>query len=119
MSDTNLAEVLKFIGQAVIQDNALRNLATSGFTIVYEKMAVEQLLYCAVTSSITPKAFESNIFQEMKEAGDSPILALGSKILADIASECIWKAIRKRNLEMTVLTAFQQGLVIAQKNCHY
>jgi hypothetical protein len=122
MSDTNFSgilEGLKLIGQAAVQYNTLSNLATSAFTMVYETMAVEQLLYCAVTSSITPKAFESILFQEMKSEEDSPILALGSKALADIASECIWKAIRKRNLEMTVLTSFQQGLVIAQKNCRY
>lgn len=87
--------------------------------MVYETMAVEQLLYCVVTSSITPNAFESILFQEMQKEGNSPILALGSKVLAEIANECIWKAIHKRNLELTVLTAFQQGLVIAQKNCHY
>lgn len=122
MSDTNLSgiiEGLKLLGQAAAQYNALSNLAISGFTVVYETMAVEQLLYCAVTSSVTPKAFESILFKEMKSEGDSPILALGSKVLADIASECIWKAIRKRNLELTVLTSFQQGLVIAQKNCRY
>lgn len=122
MSDTNLSgifEGLKLIGQAAVEYNALRNSVTSGFTMVYEAMAVEQLLYCVVTSSITPNAFESILFQEIKNEGDSPILALGSKVLAEIASECIWKAIHKRNLEMTVLTAFQQGLVIAQKNCRY
>jgi|JI81BgreenRNA_FD_contig_71_714028_length_768_multi_1_in_0_out_0_3 hypothetical protein len=55
----------------------------------------------------------------MKNAEDSRISALGSKVLADIATECIWNTIRKRNLELTVITAFQQGLVIAQKNCRY
>ena len=120
MSETNIAGVLeglRLLGQAAVQHSALRNLATSGFTVIYKTMAVERLLYCAVTSSMTPKAFESILFQEMKSEGDSPILALGSKVLAEIASECIWEAVRTRNLELTVLTAFQQGFVIAQKNC--
>ena len=96
MSDTNLSgilEGLKLVGQAAAQDmalsyqaavqhNTLSYLATSGFTIVYEAMAVEKLLYCVVTSSITPNAFESMLFQEMKNEGDSPLLALGSKVLS-------------------------------------
>jgi hypothetical protein len=117
MSSNDFLKGLAALGQYAVAYGSLLNQADQLFSTIYQQMDVQMLIHNAVCSAMTPKCFGQYLVAYLEE--DNPLLFLGSETLVERASECLWQAVRKRNLEMTVLTTFQQGLVIAQKNCRY
>jgi hypothetical protein len=117
MSSNDFLNGLAVLGKAAVAYGSLLNRADEVFSTIYQHMDVQLLIHSAVCSAMTPKYFGQYLVAYLEE--DDPLLLLGSETLATRASECLWQAVRRRNLEMTVLTTFQQGLVIAQKNCRY
>jgi hypothetical protein len=117
MSSNDLMKALGYLWQEASSRAAMINMATESFSQGYRQKEVKDLILSAVWSTMTPEYFSAFLITSL--GVDSPFLCLGADTLAEIASTCVWKEIRRRNLEMTVLTVFQQGLVAAQKQCHY
>lgn len=117
MSSNDLMKALGYLWQEASSRAAVITMATESFSQGYQHKEVQELVMSAVWATMTPEYFSAFLVAALGE--DSPFLCLGSDTLTEIASTCLWKEIRRRNLEMTVLTVFQQGLVAAQKQCRY
>jgi hypothetical protein len=117
MSSNDLMKVLGYLWQEASSQAAVITMATESFSQGYRQKEVQELIMSAVWSTMTPEYFSAFLVTALGE--NNSFLCLGADTLTEIASTCLWKEIRRRNLEMTVLTVFQQGLVTAQKQCRY
>ena len=117
MANNDFMNALGYLWQEANSRVALINLVTDSFTQGYQQKENQDLIFSSVWAAMIPDQFSAFIVASLGE--NSPFLCLGNETLGEIASECLWKEIRRRNLELTVLTVFQQGLVVAQKNCRY